>query len=189
MQIGLFFGSFNPIHVGHLIIANHVLTHSKLDRIWFVVSPHNPLKESSSLLPEQQRLHMVRLAIEKETKFSASNIEFQLPKPSYTIDTMLHLTEKFPQHTFTIIVGGDSFQNLPKWKNYQQLVAQYPFIVYNRPGFAVDTSLGKSISITQAPLLDISSTYIRGLIQQKKSIRYLVVDEVMEVMEANGYYR
>lgn len=188
MKIGLYFGSFNPIHIGHLIIANHVLNHCDIDRLWFVVSPHNPLKESSSLLNEQSRYFLVQKAIEHEAHFFASNIEFSLPRPSYTIDTLAHLREKYPKHEFTIIMGGDSFQNITKWKNYQTLLANNKMIVYERPGFSIDTSLSNSIEITKAPLLDISSTYIRNLIKEKKSIRYLVPDIVMEEIRASRYY-
>jgi nicotinate-nucleotide adenylyltransferase len=189
MKIGLYFGSFNPIHTGHLIIASHVLSHCDIDRIWFVVSPQNPLKESASLLNENHRLQLVRLAIESENKFKASNIEFSLPRPSYTIDTLAHLSDKYPQHDFSVIMGGDSFQNIKKWKNYQVLLKQNKIIVYNRPGFEIDTTLSKNIEIVNAPLLDISSTYIRNLIKENKSIRYLVNDEVREDILANGYYK
>ncbi|MBK7762404.1 MAG: nicotinate-nucleotide adenylyltransferase [Bacteroidetes bacterium] len=189
MIIGLYFGSFNPIHIGHLIIANHVLSHCKVDNIWFVVSPHNPLKESSTLLNEHHRLHLVRLAIESERKFKASNIEFSLPKPSYTIDTLTHLQEKYPQHQFKVIMGSDSFQNITKWKNYKQLITHYDLIIYRRPGYEADISLSKRIEMADAPLLDISSSYIRNLIKEHKSIRFLLPDEVLTDIEANGYYK
>lgn len=189
MKIGLYFGSFNPIHVGHLIIANHVLSHCDVSRIWFMVSPHNPLKESSSLLNEQHRLNLVRLAIDQEPKFNASHEEFSLPRPSFTIDTLTYLTEKFPQHQFSIIMGSDSFQNIKKWKNYELLLKQNKIIIFNRPGFEPDLTLSPNIEVCKAPLLDISSTYIRTLIKEKKSIRYLVTDEVMEDILTNGYYR
>ncbi len=188
MKIGLYFGSFNPIHIGHMIIANHVLSHCKIDRLWFVVSPHNPLKETSSLLNENHRLHLVRLAIENESKFKASNIEFSLPRPSYTIDTISYLSDKYPQHEFSIVMGSDSFFNIKKWKNYKELLKQCKIIIYKRPGFEPDLSLSKNIELVNAPLLDISSTYIRNLIKEKKTIRYLVKDEVMEDILANGYY-
>jgi nicotinate-nucleotide adenylyltransferase len=188
MKIGLYFGSFNPIHIGHMIIGNHVLSHCKIDRLWFVVSPHNPLKETSSLLNENHRLHLVRLAIENESKFKASNIEFSLPRPSYTIDTISYLSDKYPQHEFSIVMGSDSFFNIKKWKNYKELLKQCKIIIYKRPGFEPDISLCKNIELVNAPLLDISSTYIRNLIKEKKSIRYLVKDEVMEDILANGYY-
>jgi nicotinate-nucleotide adenylyltransferase len=189
MKIGLYFGSFNPIHIGHLIIANHVLNESGMDEIWFVVSPHNPFKESSSLLNENHRLHLVRLAIEHQPKFRASSIEFQLPRPSYTSDTMIHLTEKYPTHQFSIIVGGDSFQNIKKWKNADVLLKNYDLLVYERPGFPIDSSLSDRFQILKAPLLEISSTMIRELIKEKKSIQYLVPDEVRQDILANGYYR
>jgi nicotinate-nucleotide adenylyltransferase len=188
MKIGLYFGSFNPIHIGHMIIANHVLSHCNIDRLWFVVSPHNPLKETSSLLNENHRLHLVRLAIENESKFKASNIEFSLPRPSYTIDTISYLSDKYPQHEFSIVMGSDSFFNIKKWKNYKELLKQCKIIIYKRPGFEPDISLCKNIELVNAPLLDISSTYIRNLIKEKKSIRYLVKDEVMDDILANGYY-
>jgi nicotinate-nucleotide adenylyltransferase len=188
MKIGLYFGSFNPIHIGHLIIANHILNHSQLDRVWFVVSPHNPLKESSSLLNENHRLQLVRLAIENEPKFKASNIEFGLPRPSYTIDTLTHLTEKYPEHTFSILMGSDSFCNIKKWKNYEILLKQYGIILYKRPGFEPDLSLSSQVEVVQAPLLDISSTYIRGLIQQKKSIRYLVNRIIVYLLKQHFIY-
>jgi len=189
MKIALYFGSFNPVHTGHLIIGSHVLSHCKVDRLWFVVSPHNPLKESSSLLNENHRLHLLQIAIEHEPKFKASNIEFSMPRPSYTIDTMVYLQEKYPQHEFCIVMGSDSFQNIKKWKNYQQLLSQYKIIVYRRPGFEINPASGGEIEIAEAPLLDISSTYIRSLVKQKKSIRYLVPDEVLNEILASGYYK
>lgn len=189
MKIALYFGSFNPIHVGHLIIANHIMNECPVDQLWFVVSPQNPLKETSSLLNEHQRLHLVRMAIEDEDRFQASNIEFQLPRPSYTIDTLTYLEEKYPEHTFSVLLGGDSFQNIRKWKNYQQLLANYTLLVYQRPGFEIDRSLSENIQVLDAPLLQISSTAIRKLIQDKKSYRFLVTEAVYEEIEAAGYYR
>ncbi len=189
MKIALYFGSFNPIHTGHLIIAGHVLSHCNIDRVWFIVSPHNPLKESAGLLNENHRLHLVRLAIENEPKFKASNIEFTMPRPSYTIDTLVYIQEKYPQHEFSIVIGSDSFLNIKKWKNYQQILDNYHIIIYKRPGSDIDETISKNIEILHAPLLDISSTYIRKLIKEKKSIRYLVADEVMNEIEANSYYK
>jgi len=189
MNIGLYFGSFNPIHTGHLIIARHILNNCGVDKVWFVVSPHNPFKESNSLLNENHRLHLVQLAIENEPKFSASNIEFTMPRPSYTIDTLAHLSEKYPQHSFSILMGSDSFQNIHKWKNASLLISKYPIIIYNRPGFPATTFQEGKIEIVDAPLLDISSTFIRKLIKEKKSIRYLVSEDVMSDILANGYYR
>jgi nicotinate-nucleotide adenylyltransferase len=189
MNIGLYFGSFNPIHTGHLIIASHVLNYCAIDKLWFVVSPHNPLKETASLLNEQHRYHLVQLATEQEPKFRVSNIEFHLPRPSYTIDTLTHLTEKYPEHTFHVIMGSDSLQHIHKWKNYQQLIARYKVIVYERPGFPIRDLPGAHVETVKAPLLDISSTFIRQLIRDRKSIRYLVTDEVMEEIRSRGYYQ
>src|ERR1700694_5928970 len=133
MQIGVYFGSFNPIHHGHLIIANYILQESSLDQIWFIVSPQNPLKPAGTLLNEYHRLFLVNVAIEGEKKLKASDIEFKLPRPSYTTDTLAYLQEKYPDHQFAVIMGSDSFQNLPKWKNYTHILQNYPVYVYRRP--------------------------------------------------------
>jgi len=189
MKIGLYFGSFNPVHVGHLIIATHVINTTALQQVWLVVSPHNPLKPSASLLNEYHRFHLVQSALEGEIKIKASNIEFQLPKPSYTVDTLSYLKEKYPQHEFAIIMGSDSFYNLIKWKNYEVIVKNNPLYIYQREGFDINNDLDANIHILKAPLLQISSTQIRKLIKQKKSIRYLVPDIVKEEIEQNGYYK
>ncbi|MBO9591269.1 MAG: nicotinate-nucleotide adenylyltransferase [Niabella sp.] len=189
MQIGLFFGSFNPIHHAHLIIANHILNEELVEKIWFVVSPHNPLKETASLLNENQRLHLTRLAIDADTRMQASDIEFTLPRPSYTAVTLAHLTEKYPQHEFSVILGGDSFQNIQKWKNYKYIIENYNILIYNRPGFEIDTHLSNRIKVLDAPLLEISATAIRKLIRAKKSIRYLLPETVIEEIEKSGYFR
>ena len=190
MKVGLYFGSFNPIHHGHLIIANHVLENSKLDQIWFVVSPQNPLKPSAGLLNEYHRLFLAKVAIEGEKNLKASDIEFRLPRPSFTIDTLTYLQEKYPEHQFALIMGSDSFQNLPKWKNYQQILEHYPIYVYVRPGFeSIPTYPDATIHILNAPLLQISATHIRESVQKGKSIRYLVPDKVREEIEQNNYYK
>ena len=189
MTVGLYFGSFNPVHVGHLIIATHVINTTDLDQVWLVVSPHNPLKHSATLLNEYHRLHLVQSALEGETKLKVSNIEFQLPKPSYTVDTITYLKEKYPQHEFAIIMGSDSFCNLINWKNYEVIVKNNPLYIYERQGFPINNILNATIYILKAPLLQISSTHIRELIKQKKSIRYLVTDTVKEEIEGNGYYK
>jgi len=189
MNIGLYFGSFNPIHTGHLIIASHIVEHTDLDKIWFVVSPHNPLKESHSLLNEYDRLHIAEQAILNNPKFRASNVEFHLPKPSYTIDTLTYLNEKFPLEKFTVIMGSDSYQNLSRWKNYMQILEHYKIIVYERPAFLVDrATLHPNVTVVTAPLLEISSTHIRGMLREGKSIRYLVPDAVAEIIADNRYY-
>lgn len=189
MKIGLYFGSFNPIHIGHLIIASHIINNSDLDELWLVVSPQNPFKKYAGLLNENHRLNLVRTALEGEKKIKASNVEFKLPKPSYTIDTLTYLSEKYPNRQFIIIMGSDSFQNLPKWKNYETLINNYEIMVYQRPGFEIKNTLGAKIKIMDAPLLQISSTHIRELIKKNKSIRFLVTDAVKEVIENNAYYK
>ena len=189
MKIGLYFGSFNPIHVGHLIIANHILNEAEVEKIWFIVSPQNPFKESSSLLNEYHRLHLVQIAIENDARLRASDIEFGLPKPSYTAHTMAYLKEKYPQHSFTIILGSDSFQNLAKWKNADGLVKNYQFLIYKRPGFEVNNEMNAAMRIMDAPLLQISATHIREMIKTGKSIKYLVPQAVEEEISKSGYYK
>ena len=189
MKIGLYFGSFNPVHIGHLIIANHVATNTDLNQVWFVVSPQNPFKKSSALLNEYHRLHMIKSAIDGENKLRASSVEFKLPKPSYTVDTLAYLKEKHPEHEFSIVMGSDGFQNLDKWKNFEVIVKNYPIYIYKRPGFEIIKDHGANIILLIASLLDISSTHIRDMIKEKKSIRFLVPDTVMEEIASNGYYR
>ena len=188
MKIGLFFGSFNPIHTGHLIIANHIAMTGSMDEVWFVVSPQNPFKKPGSLLNENHRLHLVQLAIEGEKKLRASNIEFKLPRPSYTVDTLMYLKEKYPGHEFSIIIGSDGFQNIENWKNATVILKNYPLIIYKRPGFEINNTFSASITIADAPLLEISSTHIRYLLKNGMSIRYLVPDIVKEEIERNLYY-
>ena len=190
MNIGLYFGSFNPIHNGHLIIANYIVQNTNLEQVWFVISPQNPLKKSSTLLNEYHRLYLVQVSIEDEPSLKATDIEFRLPKPSYTIDTLTYLGEKFPSHHFSVIMGSDSFQNLPEWKNYRQLLSNYPIYVYERPGFKPENVYTDAkVTFLKAPLLEISSTYIRKIISSGKSIRYLVPEKVRLEIEQNGYYR
>jgi nicotinate-nucleotide adenylyltransferase len=189
VKIGLYFGSFNPIHNGHLIVANYVLNETDIKKVWLVVSPHNPLKQEKSLLNEYHRLHLVNLATEKDDRIKASEIEFSLPRPSYTIDTLTYLSEKYPQHEFCIIMGADSFQNLPQWKNYESLIRDYDIYVYPREGFSTENKIGARLKIIKAPLLQLSATYIRQCIAQQKSIRYMVPDAVIEEIEKGAYYK
>jgi nicotinate-nucleotide adenylyltransferase len=189
MKIGLYFGSFNPIHVGHLILTNHILNESDLEKIWFVVSPLNPFKEPENLINEYDRLHLVQKAIEDDARLKASDIEFLLPKPSYTIQTLAYLEEKYPDHSFSIIMGSDSFQNLDKWKNSEIIIKNYSIIIYKRPGFQINNKLNANIQIMDAPLLEISSTHIRELVRTGKSIKYLVPSSIEEEILASGFFK
>ena len=189
MNIGLYFGSFNPVHSGHLIIANHILNETDLEKIWFVVSPQNPFKANASLLNEYDRLHFLQLATEDDFRIKISDIEFGLPKPSYTSVTLAHLIEKHPQHRFSIIMGSDSFQNLGKWKNAEYIIKNYPVFVYLRPGFEIQNTIHAKLTIVDAPLLQISATQIRQLIKEGKSIRYMVPEKVREEIENGNYYK
>jgi nicotinate-nucleotide adenylyltransferase len=189
MQIGLYFGSFNPIHIGHLIIANHVLNATSLDKIWFVISPQNPFKQATSLLNEYDRLHLVQQSVAEDPRLKASDIEFSLPKPSYTVHTLAYLKEKYPEYQFSILMGSDSFQNFPKWKNAEVIAANYPVLIYKRPGFPVENTLDARIQVMDAPLLEISATHIRELVQSGKSIRYLVPQAVETEITTNGFFK
>ena len=185
----MYFGSFNPIHIGHLIIANYVANNTPLDQVWFIISPQNPLKKQMSVLNEHHRKHLIDLAIEGEKNLRTSNVEFNLPKPSYTVETLAYLREKYPNHHFSIIMGSDSLSNIRRWKNYEVLLRDYEMYVYQRSGFPVKKLPGSKVFILNAPLLEISSTLIRDLIKQNKSIRFLVPDIVQEEIYSQGYYK
>jgi nicotinate-nucleotide adenylyltransferase len=190
MEIGLFFGSFNPIHVGHLIIAQSVLESSDIYEVWFIVSPQNPLKRSKSLLHEFDRLDMVQMAIEENERFRVSDIEFHMPKPSYTIDTLTYLKEKHPSKHFKLIIGGDNLEIFPKWKNSEKILEQFGLIVYPRPGTeTAPITTHSNITFVQAPLMSISATYIRKCIREEKSVRYLVPDKVYDYIISKKLYQ
>ena len=189
MNIGLYFGSFNPIHIGHLIIANHVLNETSISKVWFIVSPQNPFKESKTLLNEFDRLHLVRLATQDDNRIKCSDIEFNLPKPSYTSNTLTFLSEKYPEHQFSIIMGSDSYQNLDKWKNYETIINNYPVYVYKREGYEIKKTFGKEAAILNAPIIQISASQIREHIKSAKSIRYLVPEIVREEIESRKFYK
>ncbi len=189
MKIGLYFGSFNPVHVAHLIIANHILNETDIEKIWFIVSPQNPFKSENGLLNEYHRLHLIRLATEDDNRIKVSDIEFNLPRPSYTTSTLAYLAEKHPEHEFCIIMGSDSFQNLHKWKNAEVIIKHYPVYVYVRPGFEVENTIGARLHLLEAPLLQLSATHIRKYIREGKSVRYMVPDKVWEEIIKGGYYK
>jgi nicotinate-nucleotide adenylyltransferase len=189
MKIGLYFGSFNPVHNGHLIIAKHVINNTDLKQVWMVISPQNPLKKSNNLLNKYDRLNMVQSALEGETKIKASTIEFNLPTPSFTIDTLAYLKEKYKQHQFSIIMGSDSFTNIKKWKNYETIIKNYEIYIYQRAGYPIQNTEEATVNKLEAPLIEISSSAIRKIIKDGKSIRYLVPDVVDQQIRENKYYK
>jgi len=188
MKVGLFFGSFNPVHIGHMAIANYMLAFTGLEKIWFVVSPHNPLKSKESLLPDKQRLRMVREAIGDFAGFRASDIEFGLPRPSYTIDTLAYLKEKFPNEEFALIMGSDNLQTLHKWKNYETLMNGHDIYVYPRLGSPPAHVAHPRVKITQAPVMEISSTFIREAIRNKRDVRYFLPEAVWKYIAEMRFY-
>ncbi|MEN9446044.1 MAG: hypothetical protein RL728_556 [Bacteroidota bacterium] len=203
MKVGLFFGTFNPIHVGHLIIANHLATHTDLDQVWLVVTPQNPLKVKQTMLADHHRLMLTQIAVEENDFLRVSDIEFKLPKPNYTIDTLAYLKEKHPSYTFCLIVGEDNLRTFHKWKNHEQISAQYPLYIYPRVLTAQEITANEPIISTEklmeqfpnahfcldAPLMKISSTYIRESIQQQKDVRYLLTPEVYKYVDEMNFYR
>lgn len=189
MKIGLFFGSFNPIHIGHLIIANTMATTTDLEQVWFVVSPQNPFKKSKNLLHEFDRLDMVERAIADNSKLKATDIEFAMTKPSYTIDTLARLQEKYPQHTFRLIVGADNLEQFANWKNHDKILEFFGLYVYPRPGAIASVHEDHpNVRLIPAPLLDISATFIRESIRQNRSIRYMVPEVVEEMITRKKFY-
>ncbi len=191
-KIGLYFGSFNPIHIGHLIIANHLVENTSLDEVWFVVTPHNPHKEKKTLLADMHRLHLVHLAVEDYPKLKASNIEFALPQPSYTVNTLAHISEKYPNDSFALIMGEDNLKSFPKWKNYETILAFYDIYVYPRiSDLAIPDSLKnhRKIHFVQAPIIELSATAIRKGIQTGKNIKPLLSDAVWKYIDEMNFYK
>ncbi|MCP4313603.1 MAG: nicotinate-nucleotide adenylyltransferase [Bacteroidetes bacterium] len=189
IKTGLYFGSFNPVHIGHLAIANYMIEYSDLDQLWFVVSPQNPLKEKKSLLGDHHRLEMVRLALEDDDRFRVSDIEFKLSTPSYTIDTLTYLGEKHPGHNFHLVMGADQIRTFQKWKNADLISRNYHRLIYPRPG--VDPESLKSIpntTVVNAPLMEISSSSIRKAISEGKDIRHLVPAPAYTYMREMHFY-
>jgi len=188
-KIGLFFGSFNPIHIGHLIIANVMAQNTDLDKVWLVVSPQNPFKPSKGLLHEFDRYDLVKAAIADNYKLEASDVEFHLPKPSYTIHTLAYLTEKYPNKEFKVIIGEDNLENFTKWKNHEQILNQFGLYVYPRPHVTnSDLKRHPQVTIVEAPMIDISATYIRSCIKNNKSIRYLVPEAVENMIRMKNFF-
>lgn len=192
MKIGLYFGTFNPIHIGHLIIANHFAEFTDLDEVWLVVTPHNPFKKKNSLLNDYHRLEMVHLATEDYPKLKPSDIEFKLQQPNYTIDTLAYLEEKYPMHQFALIMGEDNLNTFHKWKNYEVILERYGIYVYPRVSESKnETSLKNhpQINFVDAPVIEISSTFIRESIKTKKNTRALLPEKVWNFIDKNGFYQ
>nr|WP_315400280.1 nicotinate (nicotinamide) nucleotide adenylyltransferase [uncultured Sphingobacterium sp.] len=188
-KVGLFFGSFNPVHVGHLIIANYMANYTELDEVWFVVSPQNPFKKKESLGNMYDRLEMVNLAIEETENLKASSIEFSLPQPSYTIDTLTYLAEKYPTHEFVLIMGEDILETFSKWKNHDIILRDYHIYVYPRPGYNGGTMKEHpSITLTQTPMMELSSTFLRKAVKEGSNIKFYTPDKVIEFIEKKGLY-
>lgn len=192
MRVGLYFGTFNPIHVGHLIIANHMAEYSGLDQVWMVVTPHNPLKKKSGLLEDYRRLELVFLATEDYPKLRPSDIEFKLPQPNYTINTLAYLDEKFPQHAFSLIMGEDNLVSLHKWKNYEVILERHEIYVYPRIGeekIPMQFANHFKIHRVDAPVIEISSTAIRNAIKSNKNVRPLLPEKVWHYVDHNNIYK
>ena len=192
MKIGLYFGTFNPIHVGHLIIANHMAEHSDLDQVWMVVTPHNPLKKKSTLLDDYHRLQMVFLATEDFPKIKPSDIEFKLPQPNYTVNTLVKLEEKYPNYEFSLIMGEDNLKSLHKWKNYEVILERHDIYVYPRISSEEENLEFKNhqkIHLIDAPVVEISATFIRDNIKKGKNIQPLLPAKVWEYIDHNNFYK
>jgi len=190
LKVGLYFGTFNPVHIGHMAIANFIVDYADIDELWFVVSPHNPHKKKQNLLNDYHRLEMVYRAVDDDKRFRVSNIEFNLPKPSYTIDTLTYLKEQYPDHFFKIIIGSDNLKKFPKWKNYDQIIKNYGIIVYPRPGFEPSKyQLPPSAEIIKAPHMEISSTFIRKAIHEGKNVRHFLPQKTWEYLEEMNFYK
>jgi nicotinate-nucleotide adenylyltransferase len=202
-NIGLYFGTFNPIHVGHLVIANHMAEYTDLDEVWLVVTPQNPLKKKTSLLEDYHRLAMVKIAIDDNLKLRASDIEFTLPKPSYTVNTLVHLREKYPDKNFALIMGEDNLRTLHKWKNYEEILTQHKICVY--PRTLTESELEEmnqidsnskaevynhaNIVLVDAPVMKVSASFIRKSIQDGKDVRYLLTEPVFKYVEEMSFYK
>jgi nicotinate-nucleotide adenylyltransferase len=189
MKIGLFFGSFNPVHIGHMAIANYIVEFGPVDQLWFVVSPQNPFKKKNNLLYDFDRLELVKLAIVNDNRFVACDIELYLPKPSYTIDTLTYLGEKYPRYTFFPIIGGDNYEGLSKWKNYRELILGYTFLVYPRPGYKKEALYPEGNFIwVEAPMMELSSTFLREAIKNQHDVRHFLPPDVYFKIIKSGFY-
>ena len=189
MTTGLFFGSFNPIHIGHMAIANYMVEFTEMQQLWFVVSPLNPLKERKTLLANHHRLELVHRALGDDPRYRVSDIEFSMPTPSYTIDTLVRLSEQYPGNRFVIIMGSDQLPYFTKWKNSEEIVKNYPRYVYPRPGHPVDKKKHSNLMIVDAPLMEISSSFIRNAIREGKNVGHFLPENVRKYIDDMNFYR
>ncbi|HYQ55894.1 MAG TPA: nicotinate (nicotinamide) nucleotide adenylyltransferase [Draconibacterium sp.] len=191
LEIGLYFGSYNPVHIGHLAIANYMVEYTDIDQLWFVVSPQNPHKRKNNLLDDYHRLELVHRAIEDDNRFRASNIEFKLPKPSYTVETLAYLKDQYPNYHFKILMGSDNLENFHKWKNYDTIIEDYGIIVYPRPGFdPIKVQVQENITIAKdAPLMEISSSFIRKAIKEGKDVRHFLPYKSWQYLDEMNFYK
>ncbi|MBP5503135.1 MAG: nicotinate-nucleotide adenylyltransferase [Bacteroidales bacterium] len=190
MLTGLYFGSFNPIHNGHLMLANYLVEYGDIGELWFVISPQNPFKEKKSLLPDYQRLELVHRAVDDFKKFRACDVEFSLPKPSYTIDTLTYLKEKYPNKEFCLIIGSDNVERFPRWKNAQQIIDNYHILIFPRKDCPVgDFANYPNVHIVDAPLIEVSSTFIRESIANGKDVRFYMPPKVWEYVDEMNFYK
>lgn len=191
-KIGLYFGTFNPIHIGHLIIANYMVEYSDLDEVWFVVTPHNPHKKKKTLLADHHRLAMVEIALENYPKLEASNVEFALPQPNYTVNTLAYLEEKYPKKNFSLIMGEDNLKSLHKWKNYEVILDRYSIFIYPRISDGkVETQFDnhEKIQLIDAPIIELSSTFIRKAVKSGKNIQPMLSPEVWKYLDEMNFYK
>ena len=192
MKVGLYFGTFNPIHVGHIIIANHLVEYSDLDEVWMVVTPHNPHKKKSSLLANHHRFELVYLALQKYTKIKPSDIEFKLPQPNYTVNTLAHINEKYPQHEFSLIMGEDNLKSFHKWKNYDIILENHTIYCYPRISNGEIKSKFENhpkIHKIDAPIIEISATLIRQGIKNNKNVAPMLSVETWKYIDEMNFYR
>ncbi len=191
LKVGLYFGSYNPIHIGHMAIANYMVEYADIDQLWFVVSPLNPFKKKGNLLNDYHRLELVHRAVDGDNRFRASNIEFKLPKPSYTVDTLAYLKDMYPDYKFVVMIGSDNLKNFHKWKNFETILENYGVIVYPRPGFEKsEEGMHKNITVAEgAPLMEISSSFIRKAIHEGRDVRHFMPQKCWQYLDEMNFYK
>ena len=189
MKIGLFFGSFNPMHVGHKVIASYLAEFSDLEKVMFVVSPQNPFKEKKSLLDQNHRLQIIRAEVYDNNNLDVTDIEFSMPQPSYTIDTLVRLKEDYPENEYSLIIGADNLQNFHKWKNYEQILEDYSIYVYPRPGYEINGSHKNIHIVNGVPQMEISASFIRNSIKDRKDVSYLMPEKAWKYTDEMNFYK